>query len=57
MKRVVRLTWPEFWEFANVELRDNAHIYASKLYHFGLCVMQSVEGREELTNDDADVKT
>ena len=37
VKWVARFTWPEFWEFANVKLRDNAHIYASKLHHLGLC--------------------
>ena len=39
---VAGLTWPEFWEFANVKLRDNVHIYASKLHHFCLCVLKSV---------------
>jgi hypothetical protein len=39
VKGIIRLVWTEFWEFANVKLRDNAHIDASKLNHLGIYLM------------------
>ena len=36
LEGIIGLAWTELWKFSNVELRDDAHVNASKFDHFGL---------------------